>query len=151
MKRWVVLSLFVAMGFTVAACFSIEALIPQIPLVWPVLVGAGIILLLLLIALTFRRLSIVATDSHLSFGFGPFRKRLPWNEIRNVSPEPYLFTRFIGWGIRWDGRDTFAFAAQSGMGIEIQTRKRWRYFVTTDQPQTLIELARERLRQSRQQ
>jgi hypothetical protein len=91
---------------------------------------------------TFRRLSIELTDADISFGFALLRKRLRWQDIESVQEAPYLFSRFIGWGIRYDMRGTFGFIARSGMGVQIQTRQRWRYFISTDHPQTLLDIAR---------
>lgn len=144
MKRWIVRLLVLAIS-------SASACIIVLVLLWPHLPGWLIALLLLPVlglaaaTFTFRRLSIEVTEAGISFGFGFVRARLRWQEIESVEPQPYLFSRFVGWGVRYDLRDTFAFVAQSGMGVELKTRKRWRYFITTDRPQKLVELARSRI------
>ena len=147
MKGWIMLLLLIAVAFSLLALVLLLLLLPGMPM-WPKIILAAVIVFLLLSALIFRRLSIVLTEADISFGFGPLRRRLRWREIQSIKPEPYLFTRFIGWGIRYDLRDTFAFIAQSGMGVELKSKNRWRYFITTDDPEKLVKLSRARILKS---
>jgi hypothetical protein len=121
--------------------------VPQVPL-WPKLLLVAVMVALGIMIGTFRRLSIELTDADISFGFALIRKRLRWQDIESIKEEPYLFSRFIGWGIRYDMRGTFGFIARSGMGVQIQTRHGWRYFISTDRPQTLLNVARTQLQRT---
>ena len=140
MVSWVILVLLFALLANLAVLVWLTAM-PQIPL-WPKLLLAAVMLALSAMIWTFRRLSIELTDADISFGFAFLRKRLRWQDIENVQEAPYLFSRFIGWGFRYDMRGTFGFIARSGMGVQIQTRRRWRYFISTDHPQTVLDIAR---------
>lgn len=139
MKRWILYLVGVVITLIVTSLLLIGQFLPSF-LPWlapPLIIGA---ILLLLGAITFRRLFIEVTDTHLSFGFGWLRKRLPLPAIKSVEARPYLFCRFVGWGFRYDLRDTFGYVAQSGMGIEVQTKNRWRYFVTTGRADHLVKI-----------
>lgn len=140
MISWVMLLLLFVFGSNVAVLALLTS-VPAVPL-WPKLLLAAVILALSVMIWTFRRLSIELTEADISFGFALIRKRLRWQEIASVQEEPYLFSRFIGWGLRYDMRGTFGFIARSGMGIQIQTRHRWRYFISTNHPHALLNLAR---------
>lgn len=140
MVTWVILVLLFVLVANFAV-FLLLASLPQIPF-WPKLLLAAVVLALSGMIWTFRRLSIELTDAGISFGFALLRKRLRWQDIENVEETPYLFSRFVGWGFRYDMRGTFGFIARSGMGVQIQTRQRWRYFISTAHPQTLLEIAR---------
>ncbi|MDZ7273689.1 MAG: hypothetical protein ONB48_09330 [candidate division KSB1 bacterium] len=144
MKRWIMRLLMLAVAFASAFLLALMLLGPHLP-GWVIALLLLPVLGLAVATFTFRRLSIEVTETGIAFGFGFVRTRLRWQEIESVAPQPYLFTRFVGWGVRYDLRDTFAFVAQSGMGIELKTRKRWRYFITTDRPQELVDLVRARL------
>jgi len=147
MKRWILRLLALAIGSASLLVVVLVLLWPHLP-TWLVVVMIAAVLALIAATFTFRRLSIEVTETGISFGFGFVRTRLRWKEIESIKPEPYLFSRFIGWGVRYDLRNTFAYVAQSGMGVELQTRKRWRYFFTTERPQKLVELSQVRINQA---
>lgn len=88
----------------------------------------------------FRRLQIRATPEGITFGFGIFRRHVRWRDVVQVSTQPYLFLRFLGWGIRLDLRGTVGFIARTSMGVQLETR-RLKYFISTDHPGTICELA----------
>ena len=140
MVSWVIILLVFAFGSNLIVLLLLLSL-PQMPL-WPKVLLAAVLMALSVMITTFRRLSIELTDADISFGFALLRKRLRWQDIESVQEAPYLFSRFIGWGFRYDMRGTFGFIARSGMGVQIQTRPRWRYFISTDHPQTLLDIAR---------
>lgn len=147
MKRWILRLLALAIVSSSLLILVLVILWPH-PATWLVVLMIAAVLALIAATFTFRRLSIEVTEAGISFGFGFVRTRLRWKEIESVKPEPYLFSRFIGWGVRYDLRNTFAYVAQSGMGVELQTRKRWRYFFTTERPQKLVELSQGRINQT---
>ncbi|GEM_PF-3331288 len=154
MVSWVVILLVFAFISNLAVWLLLMS-VPQVPL-WPKLLLAAVMLALAVMIWTFRRLSIELTDTGISFGFALIRKRLRWQDIESVQEEPYLFSRFIGWGLRYDMRGTFGFIARSGMGVQIQTRNRpgrsgWRYFISTDRPQTLLHIARTQIERAQSQ
>lgn len=140
MVSWVIFVLLFALMANLAVLLLLAS-IQQIPL-WPKLLLVAVMLALSAMIWTFRRLSIELTETDISFGFALLRKRLRWQEIASVQEAPYLFSRFIGWGFRYDMRGTFGFIARSGMGVQIQTRQRWRYFISTAHPQALLDIAR---------
>jgi hypothetical protein len=146
MVSWVMLLLI----FIFISNLAVLLLLMSVPLVplWPKLLLAAVMLALTIMIVTFRRLSIELTDADISFGFALIRKRLRWRDIESVQEVPYLFSRFIGWGVRYDMRGTFGFIARSGMGVQIQTRNRWRYFISTDHPQTLLNIAQAQIQRT---
>jgi hypothetical protein len=147
MVSWVMLLLLFVFGSNLAVLLLLIS-VPQVPL-WPKLLLAAVILTLSMMIWTFRRLSIQLTDADISFGFALLRKRLRWQDIESIEEAPYLFSRFWGWGFRYDWRGTFGFIARSGMGVQIQTRRRWRYFISTDQPHLLLNIAKAQLKHNR--
>ena len=139
MKGWILYSVGVAITLIATSLLLIGQFLPNfLPWLAPPLLAA--VFFLLFGVLTFRRLFIEVTNTHLSFGFGWLRKRLPLPAIKSVEARPYLFCRFVGWGFRYDLRNTFGYLAQSGMGIEVQTKNRWRYFVTTGRADYLVKM-----------
>ncbi len=144
MVSWVMLLLLFVFGSNLAVLVLLVS-VPQVPL-WPKLLLAAVILALSVMLWTFRRLSIELTDADIAFGFALIRKRLRWQDIESIEEEPYLFSRFWGWGLRYDMRDTIGFIARSGMGVQIKTRHRWRYFISTDRPHALLDIAKAQIR-----
>jgi hypothetical protein len=137
-QRWVMI---VAWGGTcfggvviLAACF-----IPGIPLFIPVVSISGLLFVLLSVW-NFRRLRICATPEGITFGFGIFRRHLRWRDVVRVSTRPYIFLRFLGWGIRLDLRGTIGFIARTSMGVQLET-PRLKYFISTNHPQAICDLA----------
>jgi hypothetical protein len=147
MVSWVIILLLFAFGSNAIVLLLLLSM-PQMPL-WSKALLAAVLIALSVMITTFRRLSIELTDTDISFGFALLRKRLRWRDIESVQEAPYLFSRFIGWGFRYDMRGTFGFIARSGMGVQIQTRQRWRYFISTDHPQTLLDIARAQIQNCR--
>lgn len=88
----------------------------------------------------FRRLQIRTTPEGITFGFGIFRRHVRWRDVVQVSTQPYLLLPFLGWGIRLDLRGTVGFIARTSMGVQLETR-RLKYFISTDHPSTICELA----------
>lgn len=146
MVSWVILLLLFVFVSNLAVLLLLRS-VPQLPW-WPQVLLAAVMLALSVMIWTFRRLSIELTETEISFGFALIRKRLRWQDIESIQEEPYLFSRFIGWGIRYDMRGTFGFIARSGMGVQIQTRQRWRYFISTNHPQELLNIAKTQLKQA---
>jgi len=145
MVSWVIFLLLFVFISNLAVLLLLASL-PHVPL-WPKLLLVAVMLALSLMIVTFRRLSIELTDAGISFGFALLRKHLRWQDIQDIQEKPYFFSRFVGWGIRYDMRGTFGFIARSGMGLQIQTR-RWRYFISTDHPQRVLDIARAQMRQA---
>jgi hypothetical protein len=147
MVSWVIILLIFVLGSNLAVLLLLVS-VPAVPL-WPKLLLAAVILIIAGMIWTFRRLSIKLTDADISFGFALIRTRLPWQEIESVQEEPYLFSRFWGWGLRYDLRGTIGYIARSGMGVQIQTHRRWRYFISTDRPHVLLDTARAQIKRAR--
>jgi hypothetical protein len=144
MASWIMLLLLFVFVSNLAVLLLLIS-VPQVPL-WPKLLLAAVLLALSIMIWTFRRLSIELTDAGISFGFALIRKRLRWQDIKSIEETPYLFSRFWGWGVRYDMRGTFGFIARSGMGVQIQTRQRWRYFISTNQPHLVLDIAKAQIR-----
>jgi hypothetical protein len=146
MVSWVIFLLFFVFASNLAILLLLIS-VPQVPL-WPKLLLAAVMLVLSGMIYTFRRLSIELTEAGIAFGFAPIRKRLRWQDIESVQEVPYLFSRFWGWGIRYDMRGTIGFIARSGMGVQIQTRHGWRYFISTDRPHAVMDIAKAQIKQA---
>ncbi len=137
-QRWVMIVSWVGICLG-AVVIGAMFFIPGIPLFIP-LISIAIFLFVLLSVWNFRRLQIRATTSGITFGFGIFRWRLRWNDIVRVSARPYIFLRFLGWGIRLDLRGTIGFIARTSMGVQLET-PRLKYFISTNHPQAICDLA----------
>ena len=98
----------------------------------------------------FRRLRIRATTEGITFGFGIFRRHVRWRDVVHVSARPYIFLRFLGWGIRLDLRGTVGFIARTSMGVQLETR-RLKYFISTDHPEAICDLAQKYIGAGRKQ
>lgn len=137
-QRWVMIVSWVGTclgGMVIfATCF-----IPGIPLFIPLVSIAGLLFVLLSVW-NFRRLRICATPEGITFGFGIFRRHLRWRDVVRVSARPYIFLRFLGWGIRLDLRGTIGFIARTSMGVQLET-PRLKYFISTNHPQAICDLA----------
>jgi len=137
-QRWVMIVSWV--GTCLGAIVTLATFfIPGIPLFIPVVSIAGLLFVLLSVW-NFRRLQIRATTKGITFGFGIFRWRVLWSDIVRVSARPYIFLRFLGWGIRLDLRGTIGFIARSSMGVQLET-PRLKYFISTNNPQAICDLA----------
>jgi len=142
-QRWVMASAWLAAGIAVVVIVAALAY-PGIPRWLRVIVvlplGFG-----LFSVCNFRRLRIRATTDGISFGFGVFRRSLRWRDIVRVSSRPYIFLRFLGWGIRLDWRGTVGFIARTSMGVQLETRH-LKYFISTDHPGAICELVQRCIR-----
>ena len=112
---------------------------PPLLLILPVLFS---IPTLIFTAYNFRYLNIQIQDQYISFGFGIFRKNIRWEDIAKVSLQPYLFSRFMGWGICLDLRGTIGFIARRSMGVQLQLKSGRKYFFSTSHPYELAEIIR---------
>ena len=137
-QRWVLVSAWLATcaagAIIIAACF-----VPGIPL-FLILPASGVLLFALFSVMNFSRLRIRVTAERITFGFGVFRWHVRWRDVVRVSTRPYIFLRFLGWGIRLDWRGTIGFIARSSMGVQLET-PHIKYFVSTNHPQEICELA----------
>ena len=100
------------------------------------------------LALNFRSLNIRIDDDRISFGFGIFRKSVRWDEIQSVSLQPYLFSRFLGWGICLDLRGTIGFIARRSMGVQLTLKSGRKYFFSTSHPRELADLISTRIQRT---
>lgn len=121
------------------AVILVTCFIPGIPFFIP-LVSIAALSFVLLSVWNFRRLRIRATSEGITFGFGIFRWHLRWSDIVRVSTRPYIFLRFLGWGIRLDLRGTIGFIARTSMGVQLET-PHLKYFISTNHPQVICDLA----------
>lgn len=106
------------------------------------------LLVCLFAAYNFRSLRIQIKKDAIQVGFGVFRKEIPWHEIVSVRLQPYLFSRFLGWGIVLDFRGTIGFVARRSMGVELTLRDGKKYFFSTWHPDELVEIIRARSREA---
>lgn len=137
-QSWVMTVAWLAASF--AALVILAALaVPGVHSLLRIIVAMPFALALLSVW-NFRRLHIRATAEGITFGFGIFRRHVPWRDVVQVSTQPYLFLRFLGWGIRLDLRGTIGFIARSSMGVQLETR-RLKYFISTNHPAAICELA----------
>jgi hypothetical protein len=137
-QRWVMIVAWVGTclgGAVIVATFFI----PGIPS-FILFISIAVLLFVLLSVWNFRRLQIRATPEGITFGFGIFRRHLRWRDVVRVSARPYIFLRFLGWGIRLDLRGTIGFIARTSMGVQLET-PRLKYFISTNNPQAICDLA----------
>jgi len=137
-QRWVMAVAWLGAAFTGLVILA-TFFIPIIP-AFVRLSAAAIFLAALFSVWNFRRLHIRATAEGITFGFGIFRWHLRWREILHVDMQPYIFLRFLGWGIRLDLRGTIGFIARSSMGVQLET-SRLKFFISTNHPHKICELA----------
>jgi hypothetical protein len=100
------------------------------------LVVAG---LLVFVAISFRALAITVNEKTVTFGFGPFRKRVNLSDIVSVVvTDAGLLTTGIGIHIIRDGY--WAWVARRGAAVRVTLggRKTGGYVLSTDRPRDLI-------------
>jgi hypothetical protein len=98
-----------------------------------------LLLALVVVAGSFRRLRITVTDERVEFGFGRFRKSLLLASIQACEVKRYNWLPYGGWGIRFStgGRRAYSMPGVP-RGVEItveQGKKVRRYFVSSTQPE----------------
>ena len=146
LERWV--SYLVWLGIWAYVMMAIAATLLLHPPAL-ILIGAFVsFIAFVFAAYNFRSLNIRIENDGISFGFGVFRKHIRWNEIESISVQPYLFSRFLGWGIVLDLRGTIGFIARRSLGVELKLKNGRKYFFSTWHPYELADLIRSRLNQS---
>lgn len=137
-EKWVNLLVWAAIGmYTIVLLGAMLILHP--PLFFLILTLFSVPTLIFT-AYNFRTLNIKIQHEHVSFGFGIFRKNIRWEEIAKVTLQPYLFTRFMGWGICLDLRGTIGFIARRSMGVQLHLKNGRKYFFSTSHPYELAEI-----------
>ncbi len=143
-ERWVHILVWLGIwGYLIIAAAATVLLHP--PLLF---IAAGVVAFVafLFAAYNFRSLSIRVHDWGISFGFGIFRKNIRWEDIRSITVQPYLFSRFLGWGICLDLRGTIGFVARRSLGVELELKNGRRYFFSTSHPYELAEMIQSHMR-----
>ena len=98
----------------------------------------------LLMLWSFSSLTIKASEKYLIFGFGVFKKRFFWHQIKEAKVENFHLTNYLGYGIRFGRDGSIAWAARGGLGVRLKTNKRY-YFFSTDHPEQLAALISSKL------
>lgn len=103
-----------------------------------ILVIAFMVVLILLLDRWFMVLRVGVDADGVVARFGPFSKRLSAASIQDVVNEPYRWTAYGGWGIRWgfSGRRawTVPFLRE---GVAVALKDGSRYFISSRQPERL--------------
>lgn len=112
---------------------------------WAKVICYAATVLLFLASLNLICLKVIITQDYLQFGFGIFKKKLLWSEIKKVTIEEKLSRYFNSFGIR-TGRDRrIGYLANWGQGIEIQTESR-KYYFSTKQPDKILKIIIQQLK-----
>ena len=93
---------------------------------------------------SFSQLSIKLTSEYLQIGFGIFKKKISFTEIKDVLVQDYQRSIYLGYGIRFGRDKSIAYIARAGRGIKLKMNKR-DYFFSTDNPEQLQNLIKERI------
>ncbi len=144
LERWV--SYLVWLGIWAYVMLAIAAILWLHPPILILVAAFVSFLALVFAAYNFRSLSIHIRNDGISFGFGVFRKHIRWDEIESISVQPYLFSRFLGWGIVLDLRGTIGFIARRSLGVELKLKNGRKYFFSTWHPYELADLIHSHLR-----
>lgn len=108
------------------------------------LLSVVIIIILGLVLVNFHALKIRITEDGVGFGFGIFKKEIPFSEITGFQKESYRFKDYGGWGIRLGPNRTTGYIARSGDGVRIKTARR-DYYLSTSNPDRICRVLEERL------
>ena len=111
----------------------------------------GVKVILLIVAIidiilfwSFSQLSIKLTSEYLQIGFGIFKKKISFTEIKDVLVQDYQKSIYFGYGIRFGKDKSIGYIARAGRGIRLKMDKR-DYFFSTDNPEQLQNLIKERI------
>ena len=97
-------------------------------------------LAMLFVVRTFATLEVNVDDGGVSFGFRAVRKHLATTDIVSAAPDPYLWMRYGGWGVRRStgGYRAYSQAFQRG-SVVIHAADDHRYHVSSRRPDELAE------------
>jgi hypothetical protein len=93
---------------------------------------------------SFSQLTVSLREDFLEFRFGIFKKRISYNQIREISVSDYDKKNFLGYGIRFGRDKSVGYIARGGRGVKIKTPLRDYYF-SADNPEEIIKLVRTKL------
>lgn len=113
----------------------------------------GVYLAMLALLWNFRQLTLLATETHFSVGFGAIRRCIPWENVAGVREEkPSLFSYGgVGWRIgRRRGKWVMAFVdfRSPRLVLELRTGRFQEIVFSTRDPARLRQLIESRLRAS---
>ena len=108
----------------------------------PSTVALAVVAVVLLLAWRwFGRLHVDVDERALRFRFGPLRCTLDAARIARVSPEPYRWWRFGGWGWRFARVERRVVRAYSvpfvRSGVAVDTTDGRRYYISSRAPEAL--------------
>jgi len=93
----------------------------------------------------FRKLTILADDVSLSFGFGFMKKKFSWNNLKSAQAEDFDLKNYLGYGIRFGRDKSMAFAAQGGRGVRLKAIGK-DYFFSSANAEKLVSLINEKIK-----
>lgn len=93
----------------------------------------------------FRKLTILANDQALSFGFGFMKKKFLWNNLKSAQAEDFDLKNYLGYGIRFGRDKSIAFVAQGGRGVRLKTIGK-DYFFSCSEAEKLATLINEKIK-----
>jgi hypothetical protein len=76
----------------------------------------------LVVVVSFRKLTIVVTNTQLIFGFGKFRKKVGLGNLTKVEIKDFKFSNYLGYGIRFGRDGSVGYVPRGGKGILITVR-----------------------------
>lgn len=104
----------------------------------------GIMVLDLFMIINFYQLKTMVTEDKLIFGFGVLQRKVPIEEIEEVTVEKLDFKRYMGYGIRVGRDKSVGYIARAGNGVRIKIRNKKDFFITSnnaEQLKTMLETA----------
>ena len=93
---------------------------------------------------SFSKLTIKITELDLEIGFGVFKKKFSFKQIKNCLLEEYQKSRYLGYGIRFGTDKSLGYVAKPGRGVRIKMLPK-DYFFSTDQPEQVSLIINEKL------
>jgi hypothetical protein len=104
------------------------------------------VLLDVFLLVNFTNLSVTVSNSGVEAGFGVFRKRFSWDQVKSVEVQDYRWMSFGGWGIRYATRGRRAWSqmgVKTGVTFAVDEGGKDRsYFVSSRRPADLASAVR---------
>ena len=93
----------------------------------------------LVVVVSFRKLTIIVTNTQLIFGFGKFRKKVGLGNLTKAEIKEYKFSNYMGYGIRFGRDGSVGYVPRGGKGILITVEgERKPLFFVVNNPEQIM-------------
>lgn len=91
----------------------------------------------LVVVVSFRKLTIIVTNTQLIFGFGKFRKKVGLGNLTKVEIKDFKFSNYLGYGIRFGRDGSVGYVPRGGKGllITVKGEKKPMFFIVNNPEQ----------------